>query len=329
MKETLKRNPEESYKEYLTRVAAYIALLKKQGLLNEADEASNIAFWEIFDIIKEMVECESRRCKLDDQTQEAYMTKVMNVAPKLIYKFNNPEYMDDKYEGKQFEVKTFFKSRTQYCIREAVASVLEITPEEAKVLLKIRSARAALASENDRTEDDITVEEIFTKLGEKISIAQITELILIEKGKESYNMITEQGIEKFRPLGSSGGGQESYDIDEVVFGKSLDDDVKQIFDGVFAKMSRLEIYLLLKNYGVLGEDIRSMDMEDFVQDSDFKRFFAEDTSIRSRKDPVKTAYNKNVKIEKAIAAMAMQVAERRYNVDGGLEEYLFGLLEDK
>ena len=44
MKETLKRNPEESYKEYLTRVAAYIALLKKQGLLNEADEASNIAF---------------------------------------------------------------------------------------------------------------------------------------------------------------------------------------------------------------------------------------------------------------------------------------------
>lgn len=27
MKETLKRNPEESYKEYLTRVAAYIALL--------------------------------------------------------------------------------------------------------------------------------------------------------------------------------------------------------------------------------------------------------------------------------------------------------------
>ena len=118
MKETLKRNPEESYKEYLTRVAAYIALLKKQGLLNEADEASNIAFWEIFDIIKEMVECESRRCKLDDQTQEAYMTKVMNVAPKLIYKFNNPEYMEDKYEGKQFEVKTFFKSRTQYCIRE-------------------------------------------------------------------------------------------------------------------------------------------------------------------------------------------------------------------
>ena len=239
MKETLKRNPEESYKEYLTRVAAYIALLKKQGLLNEADEASNIAFWEIFDIIKEMVECESRRCKLDDQTQEAYMTKVMNVAPKLIYKFNNPEYMDDKYEGKQFEVKTFFKSRTQYCIREAVASVLEITPEEAKVLLKIRSARATLASENDRTEDDITVEEIYTKLGEKISKAQITELILIEKGKESYNMMTEQGIEKFRPLGSSGGGQESYDIDEVVFGKSLDDDVKQIFDGVFAKISRL------------------------------------------------------------------------------------------
>ena len=44
---------------------------------------------------------------------------------------------------------------------------------------------------------------------------------------------------------------------------------------------------------------------------------------------IKTAYNKNVKIEKAIAAMAMQVAERRYNVDGGLEEYLFGLLEDK
>ena len=313
----------------MTRVAAYIALLKKQGLLNEADEASNVAFWEIFDIIKEMVECESRRCKLDDQTQEAYMTRVMNVAPKLIYKFNNPEYMDDKYEGKQFEVKTFFKSRTQYCIREAVASVLEITPEEAKVLLKIRSARATLARENDMSEDDVNVEEIYAKLGEDISLAQIMELILIEKGKDSYNRVTEQGIEKFRPLGSHGSSQESFDIDEVVFGKSLDDDVKQIFDGVFAKMSRLEIYLLLKNYGFLGEDMRSMDMEDFVQDPDFQRYFNEDTSIRSRKDPVKTAYNKNAKIEKAIAAIAMQVAERRYNVDGGLEEYLFGLLEDK
>ena len=325
----LTRRIGETDREYLTRAAVYIAKLKNDGNTKAAEEASYVAFWEIYDTVEEMVKGESRLYRLDEKTQEKYMDKMMSVVPKILYKYNNPDYIDEKYEGKQFKVKTFLKSRTRYCIRESLAAAMEISNDDAKILLKIRSARLALAREHRKAEYDISAREIYLKLNEEFTEEKIRELLILEKGKESFDLVTEQGVENFTLLNGLEHSQGSYDIDKAIFGEILDEDAEEALDSVFGKMSKLEILLLMKKYGLLGHHLQVMELKPFSETDVFKKYFAEDASIKSRKDPVKTAYNKNQKIEKAIDDLKKLAEEKHFYIESGLERYLFRLLDEK
>ena len=52
-------------------------------------------------------------------------------------------------------------------------------------------------------------------------------------------------------------------------------------------------------------------------------------SIKPGKDPVKTAYNKNQKIEKAIDDLKKPAEEKYFYIESGLESYLLRLLDEK
>ena len=54
---------------------------------------------------------------------------------------------------------------------------------------------------------------------------------------------------------------------------------------------------------MLGEQIRNQEMCDFLVISLFQKLLFEDETIRSKADPVKTAYNKKNKIKKALASL--------------------------
>ena len=54
---------------------------------------------------------------------------------------------------------------------------------------------------------------------------------------------------------------------------------------------------------MLGEQIRNQEMCDFLVTSLFQKLLFEDETIRSKADPVKTAYNKKNKIKKALASL--------------------------
>ena len=74
---------------------------------------------------------------------------------------------------------------------------------------------------------------------------------------------------------------------------------------------------------MLGEQIRNQEMCDFVVTSLFQKLLIEDKTIRSKADPVKTAYNKKNKIKKALASLNGRV--NMSDLIGTIETYV----EDK
>lgn len=74
---------------------------------------------------------------------------------------------------------------------------------------------------------------------------------------------------------------------------------------------------------MLGEQIRNQEMCDFVVTSLFQKLLFEDETIRSKADPVKTAYNKKNKIKKALASLNGKV--NMSDLIGTIETYV----EDK
>ncbi len=85
----------------------------------------------------------------------------------------------------------------------------------------------------------------------------------------------------------------------------------------------------MKKYGLLGYHLQVMELKSFLKTEIFKKYFAEDSSIKSGKDPVKTAYNKNQKIKKAIDDLKKPAEEKHFYIESGLESYLLRLLDEK
>lgn len=66
------------------------------------------------------------------------------------------------------------------------------------------------------------------------------------------------------------------------------------------KFSRLDFYIILGRKGLLDGELEDMTISEFVETSDFKKFFAEDTSIKVGSDPVRVVHNK---IQNKIASL--------------------------
>lgn len=101
----------------------------------------------------------------------------------------------------------------------------------------------------------------------------------------------------------------------------LEEETKQILDEVFLNMSGLEIYILLKEYGFLGEEIRKQEMDQFVKTETFLRLMDEDKGIRAEQNLIKMAYNKNSKIKKILKSMNGKV--NMLDLEGVIEDYLY------
>lgn len=139
MKEKFKRRVGETDKEYFTRVAKLIYEFKLAGKKDEAAEGFKEVCNELVPVVEQVIDCESIRNRLDEDTKLDYAERVYTVISKIFYRYNNPAFMKEKDAGKQFEIKTFIKSRTQYCMRNAIAHSLGIAHDRARTLLRIRS----------------------------------------------------------------------------------------------------------------------------------------------------------------------------------------------
>ena len=172
---------QENEKEFFTKKAAEIASLKKAGMEEAAEACLKSIGDRLVPVVEQMIDCESISFKLDENTKFAYSDRVYKVVKRDFYKFNNPEFMRSEDVGIQYELKTFLKSRTKDCIRDAIAHSLGISQYNCRILLRIRSARYALSKELDIVEEKVPMELIKERMGDDVEIPTIVELINIEK----------------------------------------------------------------------------------------------------------------------------------------------------
>lgn len=147
------------------------------------------------------------------------------------------------------------------------------------------------------------------RLGDDTKNEKIVELLEIEKGIVSLDEVREKGEQIDFTEG----------IEASVLGNEIDSDTKAKMDDVFGKLSKLDVLILLKNKKILGEEMYRMEACDFVITPIFKSLFEEDTSIRSKVNPIKTVYAKTQKIEKVLSEMNGKI--NMADVDGCLVRY--------
>lgn len=311
--EDFERRENEDNKEYFTRVAAMLRELKAAGNEDETKKAYGVVYKELCPIIKSVIECESRFYRLDDATTYGYLKRADDVMTKTFQRFNDPEHLKDK--EKQYGIRSFIKNTTKYCMRDALANTLGISQDRCKILLKIRKAREELSQAYALEWDKVPVDMIYDELNEQVAKEEIIELLRIEKGYISLEQARENGEQLDVTEG----------IPDSVYGNELPDDTKAEMDRAFAKFSKLDIYILVKDAGLLDEEISRMEMCDFVITPLFQKLLDEDDSIRSKSDPLKTAYNKKSKIKKVLLELGSRISMD--DVEGCLTSYVKKLWE--
>lgn len=317
------RNENEDIRSYLTRTARIYAsivdnrLLKEENVFQvecsetELQEFKNYVFEIILPIVRKVVECESKRLALSKSIQEILFSKVCELMVNDFGEFNAA------YEetGKIYTLECFIKSRIKGCIRASIAEEQGLTVNRSRQLYTITKIRNAIAFDNQMEEDNVSVEMIYQRL-EQEAVKQkkrpISKKLLIElldhlKGVEYISELEEQGIQ--------------ITDEEKKQTVCMDKETKQILDEVFSNMTSLDYYILIKEYGLLGEKKRKQEMDQFVKTETFLRLMDEDNSIRSEQNLVKIAYNKKSKIKKILKSINGKVDMS--DLEGGIEDYLY------
>lgn len=316
----------ENTKDYLTRAARIYAsicngtaledgsVLKKTISEEERTEFLNYLMGVMNPIIVRVVECESRAAHLTLQVQEILLSRVYEMVLSDFGKFNN--YKADSEERYTFE--SFLKNKIGDIIRNSVAEDQGIGVNRSRMREYVFKVRASLASEKETDEDNVTVDEICERINTEnqrkgarnISRKLVMELLAFQKGFVSTSEMEENG-EQISSL-------QSGLVTE--FDSEMDYDTKCVLDVAFENFSGLDFYLLMKRYYLLGSEIRNQDMSEFVETPLFKKLFEEDNTIRSKVDPIKTSYNKQKKIEKALSSLNGKV--NMSELVGTLEAYI-------
>lgn len=317
------KNETEDIKSYLTRAARIYASIVDNGLLKEENvfqvessetelqEFKNYVFEIILPIVRKVVECESKRMTISKSIQEILFSRVCELMVNDFGKFNSA------YEvtGEMYSFECFIKSRIKGCIRASIAEEQGLTVNRSRQLYTITKIRSTIAFDNQMEEENVSVEMIYQRLeqeAEKQNKRPMTKKLLIElldhlNGVGYISELEEQGIQ-------IAGKEEKQQFE-------LKKETKQILDEIFSNMTSLDYYILIKEYGLLGEEIRKQEMDQFVKTETFFRLMDEDNSIRSEQDLVKMVYNKKLKIKKILKSINGKVDMS--DLEGGLEDYLY------
>lgn len=317
------RNENEDIRSYLTRAARIYAstvdnrLLKEKNVFQvecsetELQEFKNHVFKIILPIVRKVVERESKRLTISKSIQEILFSRVCELMVSDFGKFNSA------YEetGEMYSFECFIKSRIKGCVRASIAEEQGLTVNRSRQLYTITKIRSAIAFDNQMEEENVSVEMIYQRLeqeAEEQKKRPISKKLLIEllnhlNGVKYISELEEQGIQ-------IAGKEEKQPF-------VLEKETKQILDEVFSNTSGLDYYILLKEYGLLGEKIRKQEMDQFVKTETFLRLMDEDNGIRSEQNLVKMAYNKKSKIKKILKSINGKVD--MLDLEGVIEDYLY------
>ena len=82
----------------------------------------------------------------------------------------------------------------------------------------------------------------------------------------------------------------------------------------------------MQDHKLLDDKLNDMEIKDFVETDVFKKLFAVDTSIRSRKNPIRTVENKRVKMNTVVYGIRNVIDEEDVDAEGLLTKYFYDFL---
>ena len=176
-------------------------------------------------------------------------------------------------------------------------------------MLKIKHAKNQISISKGIDHDNVSIDMIYNSLNGAISKTEIADLTILDKGY----LYLDEDIDLYKQLKSID------DIFESIYIDHLPDPVKATLDRITTKLSDLDFFILLKDYGLLGEQIRMMHIDEFVKSPMFLKLFDGDNTVKSKTNPIKTVYNKKNKIKTHLQSLKNSLSMD--DIDGYLVDY--------
>ena len=270
-------------KKLLTEMARKIDPENKAVSPEEKCELRKKAMEMCLPECKKVISIMTKQYNLDADTAASFGTDVIIRMMDRLYRYNNPRYLKDVTV--EYEITTYIKRVAQDVLAKNFAAKYGIRQFQYRGLRAVMKAEREL-SEQCNSATTISEDLIYEYLGEKISKDLIVTYLQIIRGTYSIDEQMSLGVE-------AEADDRKYNPElNAMRSMGLDSFSRSRFDKLLSHFSRLDFYIILGRKGLLDGMLESMSIADFVETSDFKRFFAEDTSVRQDSDPIRVVNNK-------------------------------------
>lgn len=258
--------------------------------------------------IKSESRATSKRIGLNYDQEDEFNSILQEMVASEFYKYNNPSHMTNT--EKRYAIGTFIGQISPRAMRVYLSEDMNLPVNVIRNLRRINKAINDIAKDKKLSRYSVTPEMVAEKLNDlSISVRMIIDLMNLSQGNISLNTMLEENDERLVELAKE---------DESHF-SNLDEKTKKILDDTFDKLSKADMCLLMKQYGFFGDEVQKLQIADFVGTELFQKLLLEDSSVRSKKNLVKTAYNKLAKISTELFKLASDLKECEF--EGELESY--------
>lgn len=349
-------NEEVQSKEvYLTQAAAWMdsmrnatvfpdgRCLRDELSVAEKKELENYIMEVLMPEIEIIAKAKKRKNDMDyDKAQDFKAILTMKVYDDF-HKFNNVKYLTDK--EKKYTISTFLEHKSHEAMRDMLVDERNLPLNVIRNLKLVNDAVIKIAKEEEIELDAVSALMVYEELTEKsISYKMVIALMDIYHGTISIDEMED----------SDDRLQDNTKSVESKIELEMDKDTKDALDKVFGGFSKLELYIFMKEFGFLGNELRSMTVKELSYQDYFVSMAKDDidgekniefgdvhikrpgrNSGREEEILVESVYfvkekfysNKVAKIKKRLATLSGVISMN--DVLGCLEAYCIELWKDK
>lgn len=283
----------QNKEEYFTKAATWVNSMRNGTVLEddvclssdlseaEKQELLEYIMEQLMPEIKTVAKFKKKRTSLEYYKAEELEAILSMKVFEEFHKFNNAEYLADKQ--KRFTISAFIEHKSREAMREMLIQERALPVNVIRNLKYINDAVLAISEEQKISHDDVTAEMVFERLsGKSISYKMVLSLMEVYHGTLSIDDM--ENVEDSL--------QDNMNNLENKLNEEIDNETKKILDQVFMDFSKMELYIIMKEFGFLGDQIRKMTAKELS----YKDYFV--SMAREDRDGDKNIEFGNVQIKR-------------------------------
>lgn len=316
--------------------------LKEVLTVAEQQELMEYIMEQLMPEIKTVVRFKKRRTSLDEYKAEELESILSMMVYEDFHKYNKAEHLAD--QQKRYTISAYLEHKARESMREMLIQERSLPVNVIRNLKYVNVAILSIAEEQEISCDEVTAEMVYEKMSDKsISYKMVLSLMELYHGNISIEEM-ENPDERL---------QNNMDNPENKISNEINENTKKVLDQVFMDFSKMELYIVMKEFGFLGEQIRSMTAKEISYKDYFVSMTREDRDGEKNivfgnvhvKHPgrntaadeifVESVYyvkekfysSKVAKIKKKLVGLAQKISMAE--VEGCLEAYCMELWKEK